>query len=375
MAVTTELMPTGLLPLLSRDLGVGDGQAGVLVTAYAFVVAATAVPLTAATIRWPRRRLFVTVLLGYAVSNLLMAAARSILVADAARLVGGLSHALMFSIVAAYAARLVRAVAVGRTIAVVWLGTALALLVGVPACTALGAAAGWRWPFVVLALMAVSLVVGALVLLPSVDASTSDRAPMRVVVRSPGVVLVALATGVVMLGNFMVYTYVSALLLSAGFGKTAIGPAFLLHGAAGVLGLWWSARMADRRPRLGLLIALSVLVLSLSGFGLADNAGIEIILALIGWGAAYGGLATFFNSAALRASQSADTATALVNAAFNIGIGGGAIVGAIIIGAGDPAAILGLVAAGMVSLGLILVAAGSRHAFPPGRPGLQGPRA
>ena len=367
MAISTELLPAGLLSVLSTDLGVSKGQAGLLVTIYAFVVVATAVPLTAATIKWPRRRLLVMVLWGYAASNLLTAAASTIFVAGPARLVGGLSHALMFSIVTAYAGRIVRAEELGRTIAVVWLGTALAMVAGVPAWTALGAAAGWRWPFAVLALLATCLAVVASFLLPPVESTALDRAPLRSVVRSPGVALVTVTTGVVMLGNFTAYTYVSVLLHAAGFSEAAIGPALFVHGAAGVLGLWWSARMADPHPRLGLLAALSVLVVSLAALGLVNDVRTGMVLALLGWGAGYGGLATFLNSAALRACRSPDAATALINTAFNIGIGGGALIGAGVIGGGGQVTALGFVAAGLTSAGLALVLAGRRQGFPSGQ--------
>lgn len=369
MAVTTELMPAGVLPWLSADLGVRDDRAGLLVTAYAFVVAATAVPLTTATMRWPRRQLIVVVLIGYAVSNLLMASAGSLLVAGAARVVGGLSHAVLFSIVTAYAARLVRPELVGRTVAVLWLGTALALLVGLPSGTSLGAATSWRWPFVVLAALAAALATGAGILLRPIGSADLARLPLTDVVRTPGVGRVALATAVVMLGNFTAYTYVATLLLTAGFSKDAVGPGLLAHGLAGLAGLVWSARLADRRPRFGLVLSLALLVVSLLALGIAEDSRTATVLALVGWGAAYGGLATFLNAAALRATPAHDTATALINMAFNIGIGGGAVLGGLVIGAGWRTPVLAPLGAGIVAVGLLLVATGRRNAFPPGAPG------
>jgi predicted MFS family arabinose efflux permease len=364
MAVTTELLPAGLLPWLSSDLGVENDRAGLLVTAYAFVVATTALPLTKATIRWPRRRLITAVLLGYAVSNVLMAIAGSLLVAGLARLVGGLSHAILFSIVTAYAARIVRPERLGGTVAVLWLGTALALLVGVPAGTALAAATGWRQPFVVLAVLAAGLAGCAAIVLAPIETRDAERVSVRSVVRTPGVALVAVATALVMLGNFMVYTYIGPLLQSAGFAERQIGPALLVHGTAGVAGLWFSARTADHQPRLGLVIALSLLVCSLIVFGVVGDAKAAALVALVGWGGAYGGLATFFNAAALRASRAHDTATALINMAFNVGIGGGALLGALVLGAGGQPPVHGLLAAGLVGAGLVLVVRGKRNAFP-----------
>ena len=44
--VSTELMPVGVLPSMAQGLGVSLGEAGYLVSCFAFVVALTAAPLT-----------------------------------------------------------------------------------------------------------------------------------------------------------------------------------------------------------------------------------------------------------------------------------------------------------------------------------------
>ena len=72
LSVTTELLPTGVLPAMSRELGVTEGTLGLLVTAYALMVALFAAPLAMATARFPRRTLLVATLLGYSASNLVM---------------------------------------------------------------------------------------------------------------------------------------------------------------------------------------------------------------------------------------------------------------------------------------------------------------
>ena len=56
VSVTTELLPTGLLPAMSRDLGVSEGRVGLLVTAYALMVAVLAAPIGVVTAGDPRAR-------------------------------------------------------------------------------------------------------------------------------------------------------------------------------------------------------------------------------------------------------------------------------------------------------------------------------
>jgi len=146
-AITTEVLPVGLLPIISRDLGTSESRVGLLVSAYAVVVALGSIPLTAVMVRWPRKQVLSGLLVIYAISNALLAGTDQFSVALMARLVGGLAHAGFFSIVIAAAVAVVAPAKAGRAVAVVQAGNALALSVGIPLGTALGTAVGWRWAF------------------------------------------------------------------------------------------------------------------------------------------------------------------------------------------------------------------------------------
>ncbi|PRC48195.1 MFS transporter, partial [Mycobacterium sp. ITM-2017-0098] len=75
LAVTTEVLPVGLLTAIGDSFGVGASLTGLLVTLYAVMVAALAVPLTVLTTRFRRKPLLLLTLAGYAVSNAMVAAA------------------------------------------------------------------------------------------------------------------------------------------------------------------------------------------------------------------------------------------------------------------------------------------------------------
>jgi predicted MFS family arabinose efflux permease len=351
---------------MSAAFGVTESRVGLLVTAYAFIVVLTTIPLTRATIRWSRRLVLSAVLVGYSISNVALALSNAYLMAAAARLVGGLCHALFFSIVTPYAARMVAPGQVGRAVAAVWFGTSLAFVLGVPLGTALGTAVGWRWPFVVLSLLALLLAVAALGLLPALDGhGASGGPPLSRVLRSPGLVAVATTTGLVILGQFTLYTYVSPVLTRAGFTKAMISPALFTYGAAGVLGLWLAAVTVDRRPRAALLAMLGLLTVAQAALALIGTMMVAVAVTLGMWGLAYGALATFFNAAALRAAPAApDTATALVNMSFNIGIGGGALLGGLALQVRGLDS-LAPIAAALTAVGLALASLSRRAAFPP----------
>ena len=71
VVVTSEFLPTGLLPDMAAELGVSLSQIGLLVTIFAVTVVVTTVPLTALTTRFPRKWLMVVLLGVFAVAMVL----------------------------------------------------------------------------------------------------------------------------------------------------------------------------------------------------------------------------------------------------------------------------------------------------------------
>lgn len=367
-AITTEMLPVGLLRLMSEDLAVSDSRTGLLVSAYAVVVAVASIPLTAVVARWPRRSVLVLLLVAYAVSNLALASTDEWWVALACRVLAGLAHAGFFSVVVGAAVAMVPPDRVGRAVAAVSAGNALALVGGVPLGTALGTAVGWRWAFVVAALVLLGLAAATLVLLPREPApAESAGVPVLQAVRERPLQRVALVVVVLMLGHFTLWTYVSPLLLAAGVGQRGVGLVLLGYGGAGVLGLLAAGAVVDRHLRGATVVAtagtaglLAVLgaVGVLGGSTLSATVTALTVAAVVGWGAAFGALPTLLQTQALRASpDSEDAAPAVVNAAFNVGIAGGALLGAQVLLLAPPP-VLALVGALGAGLALLLLPRG-----------------
>src|SRR3954447_10550619 len=136
--VTSETLPIGLLSPIAVDLGATPAAVGLLVTGYGLVVVVTSIPLTRWTRRVPRRRLL-TVLLGvFVLATTASALVDAYPVLLATRLVGALSQALFWSIVVPTAATLVPARVRGRALSILFAGSSLAAVAGVPVGTWLG---------------------------------------------------------------------------------------------------------------------------------------------------------------------------------------------------------------------------------------------
>ncbi|WP_223691921.1 MFS transporter [Leifsonia poae] len=361
-AVTTEVLPVGLLPAIGRAFSVSESIAGLLVSVYAVAVAVLAVPLTVLTRRYPRKAMLLCTLTLYVVSNALVAVAPNFAVVAVGRALGGISHALFFSVCIGYSARLVDREFIGRAMALVAGGISGGLILGVPLLTSLGTVLGWRSAFGALAILTALTTVGIAVVLPGVG---NENPP-------PGngthqgrrrLVAVVTANGVAYLGQFVLYTYIAVVLLGAGSADAAIGPLLIGIGACGLLGLWFGAATFDRSPRWSGVAVIGVAALGMIGVGLGYPSFVAVLLAAAVWSAAYGAAPSFFQAASVRThATSPEIAGAWVNTTSNIGIAGGAAIGAVTLDAAGAGALPWVGAALMVVA--LAITATARGAFP-----------
>ena len=361
-AVTTELLPVGLLPQISSAFDVSNATTGLLVSAYAVMVAVLSVPLALATRRLPRKPVLLATIGGYVVSNVVAAAAPTFGVLAAGRVVGGITHALFFSVCIGYAARLVPASQTGRAMALASVGVSGGLVLGVPLSTALGSAVGWRFAFVSLAVLCALVLAVAAIVLPPVDGPRDDGAAHPG--RRRDLATVVVANGLTYLGTYVLYTYVSILLLESGAAERWVGPTLLLFGACGLVGLRVAAAQLDDRPRGSAILVPALMAAGVAAVALAYPRLAPVVLAGMVWMTAFGPAASLYQSASVRTSASSpEMAGAWINASSNAGIGGGAALGGAVM-ASSGLTWVAIAAATIVACSAVLALL-SRSAFPP----------
>ena len=364
-AITTEMLPVGVLPSMGRDLGVSEWVAGLLVTVYAFMVAALAVPLTLWTRRMPRKGLLLATLAAYIASNIVVALAPGFAAVAAGRAIGGVAHALYFSLSIAYCSRLVRPEYVGRALALVTAGASAGFVLGVPLSTSIGTAVGWRIAFVVVAAGCASSLILTALLLPAVAVGPSrGNGDSQERARRGRLATVSVTNALVYLGQYSVYTFIAVILIASGLPAAGVGPVLLALGGLGLVGTWYATITLDRRPRASVLTVLAVMVAGLVGLGFFFPVLVGVLGACAIWGAGFGAVASSFQTAAIRTrGATPDLIGALVNTTANIGIGGGAALG------GAVLATIGIQwlpywGAALILAGVIIIAT-ARRAFPP----------
>jgi predicted MFS family arabinose efflux permease len=286
-----------------------------------------AVPLTVATSRFAPKPLLLATLAGYSLSNALVAAAPVFAMVAVGRAIGGVTHALFFSLIIGYVPRLVSRAAVGRALALVAGGASTGLVLGVPLSTSLGTAAGWRTAFAVLAALSVVTFVLVSRFLPRVDREQSAH-------RSEGgrrtdLAAVATSNMLAFLGQFTVYTFITVLLLASGVSQAFVGPLLLGCGACGLVALWWAGRNLDRSPRRTAVLFLAVVISAVLVLAGTWPALVAVIIATALWNGAFGGVPSVYQVCAVRThAVSPELAGAWINATSNVGIAGGAAIGA-----------------------------------------------
>lgn len=362
-AITTELMPVGLLGTMSADLGVSESTMGIVVTVYAAAVALLALPLTSLTARLPRKTVLVATLVGYTVSNVMIALAPSFAVVCAGRVVGGIAHALFFSVASAYATRIVPPRLAGRAIAFVYSGSSLGFVLGVPIATWVAQSIGWRPAVGAVAVAAAALAVVALLFLPSVSGAASPHIGSPEAWARTGLLSVVIADLLLFAGHYIVYTYIGPYAIDAGLDAGMVSGALLVLGGTGVVGLWLAGMFVDRAPRQTLIVSVAVMAAAFAVLPFVHGSLLDTMVVAGVWMAANGTTGTLFMAAAIRTGGvSPDIAGALINGASNIGIAGGAAIG------GQALSIVGLqfmpFAGAAVLVGSLGVVIAARRGFP-----------
>ncbi len=334
--VTAEAMPVGLLPQISSGLSVSEAQVGLLLTSYAAVVAATTIPLTALTMRIPRHRLIAGMVVIFAISQGAAALAPTFAILILSRLLCAVAHGVFWSAIAPAAVRMAPPEQAGRVTSLVFVGNSAALVLGVPLTTALGQVAGWRSAFIAVAIAGVLSAIALVVVLPPLPAVSSQRsASVTVRMRSAGSMIrsramtpVCAVTTIAVVAQFATYTYIAPLVRRNG-GLDGLGLSLLLlgYGVVGILGNLVLGRFVDRRP--GVVLAGSILTVSAAMLALAFTRGTgATIVAILVWGIGFSVVPAALQAAVLRVSSHAqDSASAVYVVAFQVGIGGGALIG------------------------------------------------
>jgi DHA1 family inner membrane transport protein len=354
---TTEFVIMGLLPDLSRDLGVGIPTAGMLVTGYALGVTFGAPLIALAMARLHRKTALLGLLGVFILGNFLCAIAPGYTLLLLARILTALCHGAFFGIGSVVASGLVPRHQRSRAIATMFAGLTLANILGVPLGTALGQAFGWRATFWAIVPIGVLAAIAIATLLPR----QTDAAPARLlrefgVLRRPQVILAMSMSVLASASLFSVFTYITPLLETVtGLSPHHVTFVLLLFGVGITIGNLLGGRLADWRQLPALIGIFAAYALAGVALVYASHAAMPAIVCVLLWGTV-----SFAPGAALQtrvvnhAFDAPNLAATLNQSAFNLGNATGAWTGGLALTAGASYGSLPWLGAGFATAALAL---------------------
>jgi DHA1 family inner membrane transport protein len=341
----TEFVAMGLLPNIARELiptvyavspDQANGQAGLLVSAYAAGVVVGAPTIAALSARFARKTLLLWLLVAFTVLTVASAVLPTFGLVLAARFLAGLPHGAYFGVAALVAASLMGPGNRGRGIAFVLGGLTIANVIGVPAITFLGQAAGWRIAYLAVASIFALTFIAVYFTVPRQPGDPHATVRRELTIFARPQVWFALGIGAIGFGGFFaVYTYVAPIITNVTKQPESFVPlALIVTGVGMTVGNFVGGHMADVSLKRGIFLFFGALLVGMIGFGLTAQSIAGILIFLFVIGAASAAVSPAIQTRLMNVAGDSQTLAAAINhAALNIGNSIGAALGGAAIGA------------------------------------------
>ena len=334
----TEFVIMGLLPEVSADFEVTEAVAGYLISGYALSVAIGAILVTAAVIRFERKKVLLSLMVLFIIGNLMSALAPSYEVMMGGRIVAALCHGAFFGIGSVVAAGMVAPDKRAGAIAMMFSGLTIANVLGVPFGTMLGQQFGWRSTFWAITVIGIVALIGIAALVPTTPAPTAGgglRGELGAF-RNKQVWLSIAITILGYGGMFGAFTYIAFTLTEvSGFAASSVPWLLILFGSGLFVGNVLGGKAADRSLTKALVWILAILTVVLIVFAATAESKVMTVISLFFMGAF--GFATVpgLQMRIMNYASEAPTMASGANiAAFNVGNALGAWLGGLTIAAG-----------------------------------------
>jgi DHA1 family inner membrane transport protein len=331
---TLELGVVGILPLIVERFHVTVAQAGLLMSLFAIIVAIFGPFLVLVFSRYDRKKVLIGALLCFSVCSVFSAYAPNYGTLMALRVLPALLHPVFFSAAFAAAISLYPKERATHATTVAFIGTTLGLVFGVPLTAWLAGRFSYEVSILFCAVATLLAGLGLLFRLPRQHTSPETFGSQLSILRKPAVWLAIVATVLVFMTKFSVYSYAAEYLKSqTGMDNQTISIMLVLFGVGGVLGNLFAGRMlANNLVKTALLfpILLSFAYLILYAFGSASVSSMIVIVFV--WGAIHtSGMVITQMWLTTAAPEAHSFATSLYVSAPNGGIAIGSWVGGLFI--------------------------------------------
>lgn len=332
--VTAEFLPSGLLTLIASDLGITPGAAAQMVTVTAIVGFIVAPLVGVMTPGVDRRTLLVWLAVAAAVSDLIVAMAPNLVLLLISRILLGAALSGFWAMSLTVAAHITGADRVAKGMMLVNGGTTLATVLGVPVGIWLASLMNWRAAFIGIAALTIVTSLAVRMLLPRVPAQSGvSLGALGSTLRVRGVAPALIGHVLVVMGHMAAYALIRlALERVPSIDASGVALLLVLFGIGGFVGNLVFGMLADKNLAILRFLVPALTTSSIAIVALMSSSQLVIAVAVVVWGAGFGGWLVVINTwASHEIPQRLESGGGLIVAGFQLAIALGAAIGGIIV--------------------------------------------
>ena len=327
---TTEYIPIALLSDIGQSFGKPATEVGMMITVYAWIVALLSLPLMLMTKNIERRKLLLALFALFVVFHALSFFSWNFNILLISRIGIALTHAVFWSITASLAVRLAPTGKTNQALGLLSTGTVLAMVLGIPLGRVVGQYFGWQLSFLLIGVCAAGVMVVLAKNLPALPSqNTGSLSSLPSLFKRRNLMLLYAMTVLIITAHFTAYSYIEPFVLQVGgFKAEQVTIVLSLYGLAGFAASYLFGKWFAKSQRLFMLGAVAVILLSallLLPFASFPYAVYALVFI---WGVAIVIVSLGMVSKVLAfASDATDVANSIYSGLYNVGIGGGALLG------------------------------------------------
>ena len=327
---TTEYIPIALLSDIGQSFGKPATEVGMMITVYAWIVALLSLPLMLMTKNIERRKLLLMLFALFALFHALSFFSWNFNILLVSRIGIALTHAVFWSITASLAVRLAPTGKTNQALGLLSTGTVLAMVLGIPLGRVVGQYFGWQLSFLLIGVCAAGVMLVLTKNLPALPSqNTGSLSSLPSLFKRRNLMLLYAMTVLIITAHFTAYSYIEPFVLQVGgFKAEQVTIVLSLYGLAGFAASYLFGKWFAKSQRLFMLGAVAVILLSallLLPFASFPYAVYALVFI---WGVAIVIVSLGMVSKVLAfASDATDVANSIYSGLYNVGIGGGALLG------------------------------------------------
>ncbi|OOS25755.1 sugar transporter [Moraxella pluranimalium] len=332
---TTEFIPIALLTDIGASFDMTASQTGVMMTVYAWIVALLSLPMMLLTATIERKKLLLALFALFVISHGVSYLATSFTMLLISRTMVALTHAVFWSITASLVVRLAPDGKQTQALGLLSTGGALATVLGLPLGRVLGQLLDWRTSFGVIGVIGLVIMLLLAYLLPRLPAQNSGNLSSLpdIFLHNKPLLGVYLMIVLAITAHFGAYSYIEPFVLTAtDFGADFATMVLLIFGVAGIVASILFGRYYEKLGNRFIGLAFGGMLIGL--MALAPMSGFQTVwtVFVFVWGVSLTALALSLQIRVLKlAPKATDVAMSIFSGIFNVGIGGGAMVGSLVI--------------------------------------------